>query len=106
MDHSYSFTISAIGALGLVTTTSQLQGSSDLRGSMDSIATNPEFSFVAPRFTAAYGETVFPVLFFIDGRVSDAQLNLTVALVDPVRALNCPSYVFLYLMHRNDFRLK
>jgi len=45
----------------------------------DSIATNPEFSFVAPRFIAAYGETVFPVLFFIDGRVSDGQLNLTVA---------------------------
>ena len=45
----------------------------------DSIATNPEFSFVAPRYIGAYGETVFPVLFFVDGRVSDGQLNLTVA---------------------------
>jgi hypothetical protein len=45
----------------------------------DSIATNPEFSFVSPRFIGAYGETVFPVLFFVDGRDSDYQLNLTVA---------------------------
>ena len=45
----------------------------------ESIATNPEFSFVSPRFIAAYGETVFPVLFFIDGRVTDGQLNMTVA---------------------------
>ena len=45
----------------------------------DSIATNPEFSFVAPRYFTAYAETVFPFLFFVDGRVSDSQLNLTVA---------------------------
>ena len=45
----------------------------------DSIATNPEFSFVSPRYFTAYPETVFPFLFFVDGRVSDGQLNLTVA---------------------------
>ena len=45
----------------------------------ESIATNPEFSFVSPRYFGAYGETVFPILFFVDGRVSDGQLNLTVA---------------------------
>ena len=45
----------------------------------DSIATNPEFSFVAPRYFTAYAESVFPFLFFVDGRVSDGQLNLTVA---------------------------
>ena len=45
----------------------------------DSIATNPEFSFVSPRYFTAYAESVFPFLFFVDGRVSDGQLNLTVA---------------------------
>ena len=43
----------------------------------DSIATNPEFSFVSPRYFTAYAESVFPFLFFVDGRVSDSQLNLT-----------------------------
>ena len=45
----------------------------------DSIATNPEFYFVSPRYFTAYGESVFPFLFFVDGRVSDGQLDLTVA---------------------------
>jgi hypothetical protein len=45
----------------------------------DSIAINPEFSFVSPRYFTAYAESVFPFLFFVDGRVSDGQLNLTVA---------------------------
>ena len=45
----------------------------------DSIATNPEFSFVSPRYFTAYGESVFPFLFFVDGRVSNGQLDLTVA---------------------------
>ena len=44
----------------------------------DSIATNPEFSFVSPRYFTAYAESVFPFLFFVDGRVSDGQLNMTV----------------------------
>jgi len=45
----------------------------------ESIATNPQFSFVSPRYFTAYAETVFPFLFFVDGRVSDSQLDLTVA---------------------------
>jgi hypothetical protein len=34
----------------------------------ESIATNPEFSFVSPRYVTAYAESVFPINFFIDGR--------------------------------------
>lgn len=45
----------------------------------DSIATNPNFSFVSPRYITAYAETIFPILFFVDGRVSDGQLDLDVA---------------------------
>jgi len=44
-----------------------------------SIATNPQFSFVSPRFFTAYAESVFPVNFFVDGRQDDGQLDLTVA---------------------------
>lgn len=42
----------------------------------DSIATNPNFSFVSPRYFTAYAESVFPILFFVDGRVADGKLNL------------------------------
>ncbi|TFK34139.1 aromatic peroxygenase precursor [Crucibulum laeve] len=45
----------------------------------DSIANNPTFSFVSPRFFTAYAESTFPINFFIDGRQSDGQLDLTVA---------------------------
>ena len=45
----------------------------------DSIATNPNFSFVSPRHATAYTESVFPVLFFVDGRVANGQLDLNVA---------------------------
>ncbi|KAF9453302.1 Cloroperoxidase [Macrolepiota fuliginosa MF-IS2] len=45
----------------------------------DSIATNPTFSFVSPRYFTAYGEAAFPVNFFIDGRQGDGQLDLKVA---------------------------
>ncbi|KAJ3510931.1 heme-thiolate peroxidase [Agrocybe chaxingu] len=45
----------------------------------DSIATNPEFSFVSPRFFTAYGESVFPINFFIDGRRNDGQLDMDTA---------------------------
>ncbi|KAF8805489.1 Cloroperoxidase [Phlegmacium glaucopus] len=45
----------------------------------ESIATNPEFSFVSPRYFTAFAESVFPFLFFVDGRVADGQLDLTVA---------------------------
>lgn len=46
----------------------------------DSIATNPNFSFVSPRYFTAYAESVFPINFFIDGRQTDGQLDLTDAL--------------------------
>lgn len=46
----------------------------------DSIATNPQFSFVAPRFFTAYGESTFPIAFFIDGRQKGGQLDLKDAL--------------------------
>ncbi|KDR72025.1 hypothetical protein GALMADRAFT_143372 [Galerina marginata CBS 339.88] len=45
----------------------------------DSIATNPTFSFVSPRYFTAYAESTFPINFFIDGRQHDGQLDLTVA---------------------------
>ncbi|KAF9448649.1 Cloroperoxidase [Macrolepiota fuliginosa MF-IS2] len=45
----------------------------------ESIATNPTFSFVAPRFFTAYAESTFPVNFFVDGRQGDGQLDLDVA---------------------------
>ncbi|KAF8487688.1 Chloroperoxidase [Gautieria morchelliformis] len=45
----------------------------------DSIATNPNFSFVSPRFFTAYDESFFPLVFFMDGRVSDMQLDVTTA---------------------------
>jgi len=44
-----------------------------------SIATNPNFSFVSPRYFTAYAESVFPINFFIDGRKEDGQLDLDVA---------------------------
>ncbi|KXN81291.1 Aromatic peroxygenase [Leucoagaricus sp. SymC.cos] len=46
----------------------------------ESIATNPNFSFVSPRFFTAYAESTFPVNFFIDGRKNGSgQLDLDVA---------------------------
>ncbi|KAF8956879.1 Chloroperoxidase [Flammula alnicola] len=45
----------------------------------DSIATNPTFSFVSPRYFTAYAESVFPIKFFVDGRQADGQLDLDVA---------------------------
>lgn len=45
----------------------------------DSIATNPQFSFIAPRYFTAYAESTFPVAFFIDGRQTDGQLDMTTA---------------------------
>ena len=45
----------------------------------DSIATNPQFSLVSPRYYTAYAESVFPVAFFVDGRKTDGNLNMTVA---------------------------
>jgi hypothetical protein len=45
----------------------------------ESIATNPNFSFVSPRFFTAYAESVFPISFFIDGRQNDGQLDMDTA---------------------------
>jgi hypothetical protein len=45
----------------------------------DSIATNPQFSFISPRYFTAYAESVFPIAFFIDGRDSSGQLDMNVA---------------------------
>lgn len=41
----------------------------------DSIATNPEFQFTEIRFNTAYFTSVFPLLFFIDGRQTPAHLD-------------------------------
>ncbi|RXW15720.1 heme-thiolate peroxidase, partial [Candolleomyces aberdarensis] len=46
----------------------------------DSIATNPEFSFKDVRYITAYGETVFPITFFVDGRTTtDRKLSMDAA---------------------------
>jgi unspecific peroxygenase len=43
----------------------------------DSIATNPTFSLLSPRYYTAYAEMVFPLVFFVDGRVAKKELSLT-----------------------------
>lgn len=45
----------------------------------DSIATNPNMSFVSPRYFTAYAESTFPINFFIDGRLKTRELDLNVA---------------------------
>lgn len=45
----------------------------------DSIQTNPQLTFVAPRILSAYSEAVFPTIFFVDGRLNNGQLKLEVA---------------------------
>ncbi|KAJ2914374.1 heme-thiolate peroxidase, partial [Candolleomyces efflorescens] len=42
----------------------------------ESIATNPQFSFVSPRFFTAYAESTFPVNFFVDGRSAEKKLAM------------------------------
>ncbi|RXW15742.1 heme-thiolate peroxidase [Candolleomyces aberdarensis] len=44
-----------------------------------SIATNPQFSFIAPRYFTAYAESVFPVNFFVDGRSTEKKLDMEAA---------------------------
>ena len=44
-----------------------------------SIATNPAFSFVSPRYLTAYTESSFPFQFFVDGRFPEGQLDLDAA---------------------------
>ncbi|KAJ2925174.1 heme-thiolate peroxidase, partial [Candolleomyces eurysporus] len=46
----------------------------------DSIATNPQFSFKNVRFFTAYGESAFPINFFVDGRRTDKKLDMASAL--------------------------
>ncbi|KAF9521954.1 heme-thiolate peroxidase [Crepidotus variabilis] len=46
----------------------------------ESIATNPNFSFVSPRFFTAFAESVFPINFFVDGRRNDSQLDMATAV--------------------------
>ncbi|KAK0553577.1 hypothetical protein OC844_006271 [Tilletia horrida] len=45
----------------------------------DSIARNPTFDFTTPRFFTAYGESAFPIRFFVDGRDTSAALDMTTA---------------------------
>lgn len=45
----------------------------------DSIARNPNFVFTTPRIYTAYAESVFPYRFFVDGRATAGQLDLTTA---------------------------
>ncbi|KAJ3510659.1 hypothetical protein NLJ89_g4552 [Agrocybe chaxingu] len=45
----------------------------------DGIATNHEFSLVGLRYFAAYGESVAPINFFVDGRRNDGQLDMEAA---------------------------
>lgn len=42
----------------------------------DSIATNPNFTFVSPRYFTAYAESIFPLVFFVDGRLGNRQVPL------------------------------
>jgi hypothetical protein len=44
-----------------------------------SIATNPNMSFVAPRILSAFAEAFFPTIFFVDGRIGKQELDLTAA---------------------------
>lgn len=43
------------------------------------MARNPNFTFTTPRYFTAYAESVFPFLFFVDGRDNSTSLNTTVA---------------------------
>ena len=44
---------------------------------LESIATNPQFSFISPRFFTAFAESILPLALFVDGRVSNQELNMT-----------------------------
>ncbi|KAK0544810.1 hypothetical protein OC845_005406 [Tilletia horrida] len=45
----------------------------------DSIARNPSFDFTTPRYFTAYGESAFPLHFFVDGRKTPEELDLVSA---------------------------
>ncbi|KAJ2921464.1 heme-thiolate peroxidase, partial [Candolleomyces eurysporus] len=42
----------------------------------DSIATNPQFTFKNVRYFTGYGESVFPINFFVDGRKTNKKLDM------------------------------
>ncbi|KAF8989677.1 Chloroperoxidase [Cyathus striatus] len=42
----------------------------------NSLANNPEFSFITPRYYTAYADNVFPLVFFVDGRIGNEQLSI------------------------------
>ncbi|KIJ37985.1 hypothetical protein M422DRAFT_259371 [Sphaerobolus stellatus SS14] len=41
----------------------------------DSIMTNPQLVFTSPRILSAYSEAVFPLVYFVDGRLNNRQLT-------------------------------
>jgi len=43
---------------------------------LQSLAINPEFTLLSPRFFTAYSEAVFPTTFFVDGRAANFSLPL------------------------------
>ncbi|KIJ47013.1 hypothetical protein M422DRAFT_29002 [Sphaerobolus stellatus SS14] len=45
----------------------------------DSIQTNPELDFTSPRILSAYSEAVFPLVYFVDGRLNNRQLTQAAA---------------------------
>jgi len=42
-----------------------------------SIKTNPQFSFLSPRYFTAFAESIFPLVFFVDGRASNLSVPIT-----------------------------
>jgi hypothetical protein len=45
----------------------------------ESIATNPNMTFSAPRIFTAYAESTFPTIFFVDGRIANKSLDMSAA---------------------------
>ncbi|KAE9393591.1 hypothetical protein BT96DRAFT_967157 [Gymnopus androsaceus JB14] len=43
---------------------------------LDSIARNPNFTFVTPRYLTAYAETTFPLAMFVSNQTSDSSMTL------------------------------
>ncbi|KIJ38244.1 hypothetical protein M422DRAFT_176867, partial [Sphaerobolus stellatus SS14] len=71
-----------------------------------SIATNPQFSFVSPRYYTAYAESVFPTIFFVDGRVANCQFNTDGAPFISYNNISLLCDFFRYCRHlgRDDAR--
>ncbi|KIJ52275.1 hypothetical protein M422DRAFT_156243 [Sphaerobolus stellatus SS14] len=45
----------------------------------NSIKTNPQLVFTSPRIISAYSESVFPTIFFVDGRLNNRRLTIDAA---------------------------